>query len=260
MSKKQPSGNVTAGAIMQPTYFPWLGLFDLIDRSDVFVFLDDVQIIKRSWDARNRIKSANGELYLTVPVKKKHRDEMCFNNTEINYEEKWVKKHLKSLELSYRKAPYFQEVYEFVQNILLRQYASLAELNIATIRSIAEKWEVNVDFRKSSDLNVKGKRDQLLVEICETLGIHYYISPQGSAEYIEKDRPAGHFSESSVKLVYQNFKHPFYSQLWGEFTSHLSIIDALMNCGFQGTLEIIRQGRQPNYDVNTFRKLMKQNN
>ena len=87
-------------AIMQPTFFPWIGYFDLIDQVETFVFFDDVQLVKRSWQVRNRIKSANGELFLTIPIKKnKIRDELLISEAEIAYDENWQNKHLKTLNL-----------------------------------------------------------------------------------------------------------------------------------------------------------------
>jgi hypothetical protein len=85
-------------AIMQPTYFPWTGYFDLIDQSDKFVFLDDVQLVRRSWMVRNRIKTSQGPLFLSIPVRKtKHRDEQLLHETEIDYSQNWQKKHLDSI-------------------------------------------------------------------------------------------------------------------------------------------------------------------
>jgi hypothetical protein len=95
-------------AIMQPTFFPWIGYFDLIDQVESFVFYDDVQLVKRSWQVRNRIKSANGELFLTIPIKKnKTRDELLISEAEIAYDENWQSKHLKSIESAYKKADHF---------------------------------------------------------------------------------------------------------------------------------------------------------
>lgn len=244
-------------AIMQPTYLPWIGYFDLIDQVDQFVFLDDVQLVKRSWQVRNRIKTPQGALFLSVPIKKKkHRNDTLIKDTEINYDEYWTNKHLKSLEHYYKKTIYFDEVFHLVKVLLLKKYKYLANLNIDFIQNICVKLKMENCFLKSSELEeIKGNKDKRLTEICIKIGAKEYLSPQGSAIYIEKLRPGGEFPENNIKLFYHNYEHPVYKQLYGNFKSKLCILDLLFNYGFQNALEIIRKGRRDKIFYKEFRKV-----
>jgi hypothetical protein len=174
-------------AIMQPTYLPWLGYFDLIDQVNKFVFLDSVQMAKRSWQVRNRILTKQGELYLTIPIQKqKSRDETLLCDAAISYSEKWIDKHLDSIRFSYAKSPYFAEVFPFVRDLYSAQQATLSEFNIHLIKNISAKIGITTRFYKSSELNqsVDYKKDDLLSAICKTVNADTYLSPTGSAVYI----------------------------------------------------------------------------
>ena len=125
---------------MQPTFLPWIGYFDMMDQVDHFILYDDVQLAKRSWQIRNRIKTAQGELFLTVPVKKtKNRDELLISEAEISYEENWQSKHLKSIEIAYGKAPYFSEVFHFICGLYSAKERFLGDFNSQFIISVSEK-------------------------------------------------------------------------------------------------------------------------
>ena len=233
-------------AIMQPTYLPWIGYFDLIDSVDVFVFLDDVKLEKCSWQVRNRIKNSTGELLLTVPVKKtKNSLDLKINETEINNITNWQKNHLDSIYFSYKRAPYFSEVYPFLESLINSEKVYLKNLNINIIKNIAQRLGIKTKFVVASEMQgVEGKKDTRLVAICNSLGCREYFSPKGSAVYIEAHCPGGMFSEAGIGLKYQNYEHPVYAQLFGEFLPFMSIVDLLFNHGFEKLLEIIRQGRR----------------
>lgn len=243
-------------AIMQPTYLPWIGYFDLIDQVDQFVLLDNVQLAKRSWQVRNRIKTSQGDLFLTVSIKKKeHRADILIKNAEINYEENWTNKHLKSLEFNYKKAAYFREVYDLIYKILSTKHKYLARLNIDIIHSVSKKIGQEVNFIRSSEFKeISGEKDKRLVEICKRIDAKEYLSPQGSAVYMERMRPGGEFVKEKIELFYHNFKHPIYHQLFNGFISHLCILDLLFNYGFDNSLEIIRKGRRPKIYFESYNK------
>ena len=243
-------------SIMQPTYLPWLGYFDLIDRADVFVFYDDVQVVKRSWGVRNKVKTANGPVFLSVPIDKdKHRNERTFFNAQLDYSQNWVEKHLETFRLNYKKASFFEEIFSLLENELIKKPKFLAELNISLIKAIIKFLELNTELRISSEMNnLSGKKENRLIQICERIDADKYLSPQGSSQYIEAEKPGGEFSETEIDLYYQNFVHPTYPQLWGDFVSHLPIVDVLMNCGKEETLRLMRSGQYPNYHYTTFRR------
>lgn len=233
-------------AIMQPTYLPWMGYFDLIDSVDTFVFLDDVQVIKRSWGVRNRIAGQGDGLFLTVPLSgHKHGEGSPFTTTGIDYGQNWTKSHLSSIRHTYSKAPHFEEVFAKLEAILSIEHASIGSLNQAFIIDTASSMGTDTRFLCASELEeVSGRKDDRLLSICRTIGADRYLSALGSADYIEQSAPGGAFGGSGIDLVYHNFIHPQYVQHSDDFTSHLSIVDLLMNCGYDEGREIIRSGRQ----------------
>ena len=244
-------------AIMQPTYLPWLGYFDLIDCVDKFVFLDDVNVLKRSWGVRNRIKTVQGEVYLTVPLlSRMSRDKRLFTNTAIDYCQNWNRKHLKSLTHAYSKSPFFNEIHKSIEKLLTAEHPSIGDLNISIIQWISSKMGIPAEFYRSSDLNnIRGRKDDRLVNICRAFDADQYLSPQGSADYIESEHPGGAITEAGIELYYHNFEHPEYPQLWTPFLSHMCIVDLLMNCGYSQSLDIIRSGRRKMIPCMTFRKM-----
>jgi hypothetical protein len=233
-------------AIMQPTFLPWLGYFDLIDQADIFVFFDDVQLTKRSWQVRNRIKTKNGELYLTVPIKKTGiRDEILICKALISYDEQWQDKILKSVSNNYSKAPFFRDVFIFLSEILSDKHETLSNLNTTIITGISQKIGLETEFIYSSRLNgIEGKKDTRLVNICKAIDADQYISPQSSSIYIEVEKPGGIFNENNITLIYQEYLHPIYRQLHGEFIPYMSIIDLLFNYGFHESCNVIRTGNR----------------
>ena len=176
-------------AIMQPTYLPWAGGFDLLDQVDVFAFYDDVQVVRRSWDVRNRIKTANGELFLTIPIRKtSHRDETVFTTALIDDSRSWRKEHLAAIGHSYRKAVHFDEVFAFVEALIQVDLGVLADFNIHLITSIARRMGMTADLVRVSSLpECAGRKDARLVNICRRLSADAYLSPFGAHAYIERE-------------------------------------------------------------------------
>ena len=237
----------TIAAIMQPTYLPWIGYFDLIDSADTFVFLDDAQVLKRSWGVRNRILAQNGETFLTVPLSgHTHGEGSAFVDTRVDSTQSWAKTHLATIRHAYAKAPHFAEVFANLEALLTADHAIIGALNEDFIATTARRIGITTPFLKSSQLQgVEGRRDDRLVSICRAIGASTYLSAPGSAAYIEQEQEGGAFSGSSVAILYQHFDHPAYPQRQDGFVSHMSIVDLLMNCGYESALEIIRSGRRP---------------
>jgi hypothetical protein len=241
---------------MQPTYLPWMGYFDLMDQVDKFVFFDDVKVSKQSWGVRNRIKTKQGQAYLTVPLKN-YRDHTSrlFSNTGINYDGAWPRKHLKTITQAYSKAPFFKEVFDEFESIFSVSYDTIADLNIAIIQWVAKKIKISTETIRSSIISgIDGHKDVRLTNICRTLGADQYLSPQGSAVYIESERPGGSFPSSGISLFYHNFEHPEYPQAGSPFLSHMCILDLLMNCGYDNALKIIRTGRRDKISCMEYRE------
>jgi hypothetical protein len=242
-------------AVMQPTYNPWLGYFDLMDKVDIFIYLDDVKLVKGSWHVRNRIKTANGEIFLTIPINiKTSSKETLINNAEIK-KTNWRKKHIKSIEQNYRKSKFYDVVFPLVEKLILNDVNILGDFTINFIENVKKVIGIKTKTIRSSELHISGKKDERLVKICQKLNADVYLSPQGSAEYIESKTPGGEFIKNGIKLFYHNYEHPIYNQLYGKFLPYMGIIDLLFNEGFERTLEIIRSGRRKDYDYKEFRKI-----
>jgi hypothetical protein len=217
-------------AIHQPNYIPWLGYFYKIYKSDVFVFLDDVQFTKNSFQNRNRIKTSQGFTWLTEPVLTKGRFGQLTNQVRFNNDIPWKKKHIKTLEQEYRSAKYFDEYFPKLQNVYFKEESkeyTLVEFNIKLIKFICEELGLNRRCEISSELKVVGKSTERLVNICRHLGGDAYLSGSGGNNY--QDEAA--FKDAEIELVYSDFCCPIYHQLWGEFVPNLSIFDYLFNCG-----------------------------
>ena len=230
---------VTA-VVMQPTYLPWLGYFDLIDQADRFVLLDSVQFNTRSWQQRNRIRSREGERWLTVPVLTRHRRRQLISEVEIDGTRDFARSHLKTLAMAYSKAPYFHDYYEGLSTVLNGSERLLANLNISLIRWLCSLLGVEREIVRSSELDVTGTKAELLVACCGVVGADRYLSPEGSRSYIEDDKL---FRERGIELTYHRYNHPNYPQSSGPFVSHLSVLDLLFNVGpYSGA--VIRQGRE----------------
>ena len=222
--------------IAQPTYLPWLGYFELIATADVVVFLDTVQFEKQSWQCRNRLKGSNGQpFWLSVPLME---HALATSLREIRISPKqgtWRKKHLRSIEIQLGAGPYFRELFPRVQTWLNTEYEYLADLNIDGIKMFSEMLALSPRFVRASELNPKGHKTELVVDLCRQVGADRYYSSAGSKEYLEERL----FTETGVELTYQAWEHPTYRQRGDGFVSHLSALDALMNIGPQATHALI---------------------
>jgi len=213
-------------AIHQPQYLPWLGYFDKMINSDVFCYLDNVQYKKNEWQNRNRIKTANDWQWLTVPVL--YRFPQKINEVKVNNPSKWQRKHLQAIITNYKKAPYFNDYFPFFEQTLERSWECIAELNIHLTEGF--KAFLGLENKKTviaSDLNLRADPTDRLIDICRAVGADTYLAGQDGAKYMELDR----FKANEIEVIFQDYTHPGYPQLFGEFQSHMSIIDLLFNCG-----------------------------
>ena len=222
--------------IMQPTYLPWAGYFNLMATADFFVFLDDVQFEKQSWQNRNRILLNGQPHWLTVPVKRNHLSDQV-KDIIVDDQRNWRKKHLELLRHTYTRHPYAGEMLEHVSGSLQHSTNQLSDLNVNFIRNTAKLLNLNPKFVYSSELNIHGARSEKLLSICNQLDCNRYLSPRGSADYLAEDAV---FDNSNVVLEFQNFDPQLYSQ-HGEpsFVSHLSVVDVLANLGKTLTREYV---------------------
>ncbi len=152
-------------SIMQPTYLPWVGYFELIHKAEYFVFFDDVQFVKKSWHHRNKIATPCGELMLTVPVLSKGKRFQLLNQVQINNNEKWRKKHLKSIAINYSKSKYFDKYYNELETFYSKQYEFLVDLNIDIISFLCNCLGIETKFYRSSILDIDGEREKKIINI-----------------------------------------------------------------------------------------------
>jgi hypothetical protein len=215
-------------AIMQPTYLPWAGYFNLIANVDTFVFLDDVQFDRRSWQSRNRIFDGGHVAWLTSPVKKAKRETLIYN-IELAEGANWQQIHIKKVQLNYANAPFFNDVAPILDALIEASSKKLSIINQILIRTTCQVLGINTTLINASDLNVSGARSEHLLNICRALGCDQYLSPQGSKVYLSQD---GAFSNSGVDLTFQEYSpEPYLQKQSKEFVSHLSIIDVIANIG-----------------------------
>jgi hypothetical protein len=221
---------------MQPTYMPWAGYFNLIARADVFVFLDDVQFEKQSWQNRNRVLVNGAAHWLTVPVRRKHLED-TINTIEVDDSRGWRRKHFELLKNNYARHPYSDKMLDLASKILNPEVQGLCDLNIGIIKNIASELGFNPHFEISSNLGIRGQRSQRLLDICEYFRCDTYLSPQGAAQYIIDD---GVLSKGFVNLEFQAFDIKEYPQKGASiFAGNMSILDVLANLGGEGTRQYV---------------------
>jgi len=231
---------VTA-AIMQPTFLPWLGYFALIEKVDVFIFLDNVQFDKRSWQQRNRYKTAQGVKWMTVPVLSKGKYEQEIREVEIDRSSGFPGKLLETLRHEYRKTPHFAEVFPWLQDQFSRLDAwdwRLGEMNMALIQGICGRLGLRANFRRASELPAEGAKAERLYHLCRAVGASRYVSPPGSSDYLEESTV---FQDHGIPVDYFQYEHPVYAQPGDAFESHLSIIDLMFNVGAEAA-SFVRAG------------------
>ncbi len=233
-------------SVMQPTYLPWLGYFDLIDTADKFVFLDNVKLGKSDWHVRNRIKSAQGALMLSVAVSTpKGRSDTLICETEFKQGHHWRKKHLKSIFTNYRKSMFFEQFYPVLEEYYNQNEINLSKFNIGMVIKLCQILGIKTPLLLASEIDgIGGVKDERLISLCQKLSCDEYLSPIGSMNYLEKNSPGGELVKGGIELYYHQFTHPEYNQLYSGFISHLSIIDALFNIGPEETLMLIRSSRR----------------
>ena len=214
-------------AAHQPAYLPWLGYFEKIARADVFVYLDTVQFEKNSFTNRNKIKTSQGAQWLTIPVKTKGHIGNTLRNTFLNDTQNWRIKHLKSVEMNYRKSPYFQELFPKLQTLLICQETNLSELCWNQLQFWLTELDIKTKLVKSSELQVTTRKSDLVLDLCQHFVADQYLSGALGKNYLDENA----FLQAGITIEYQDFKHPIYPQLWGEFEPYMGIVDYWMNCG-----------------------------
>ncbi len=227
--------------IHQPEHMPWLGFFHKVFQADIFIVLDNIQFRKNYFQNRNKIrtKSKEGWSWITVPVS------FCFgdliNDVTVNKTDgRWKRKYWDTIEQSYCKADYFKTYSEELKSILEIEWQELGQLNLTLIKKIFEFLDLKKEVLLSSELNVIGESSDLLLKICKKLNASHYVSGISGKEYLDIEN----FISSGINVTFQEFYHPIYNQLHGDFISCMSVIDLLFNHG-EKSLDIINGVNTP---------------
>lgn len=215
-------------AIHQPEYLIWLGLIDKIAQADIFVILDNVQFEKNNFQNRNKIRTKDGWAWLTIPLKK-HPFLTLIQDIEIASDNNWQKKQLNLIKSNYHQAPFFQLYYSRLENIILEDHGSLAALNMELMKFVLEEFGITTSIVRSSEFNLP--KDDFKINanltICKFLNADTYLSGSGGKSYLDSSK----FVTANIKVKFQEFQHPIYSQQFEPFIPCMSSIDLLFNYG-----------------------------
>ena len=213
--------------IAQPTFFPWIGYYNIIKNSNMFVFLDNVKFEKHSWQMRNRVKNSSkhsdSEVWMSVPTKGVTNNTLI-KDVIIDNTKNWKQKHVKTLKNNYSKS--FQEI-KFLTQIYDNEWNKLADFNIESITKCCQYLGIKTKLIKASDLLATGKKGDLVLNICKELNANEYFSTIGSKDYLEDYRDS--FEDARIKITYHNYTHPIYKQKGNNFLPNLSILDLILS-------------------------------
>ena len=223
--------------VLQPGYLPWLGFFDQMRRADVFVYYDDVQFDKHGWRNRNRIKTPNGPLWLTVPVRHHDLGQPLIMDALIDNTSGWSRKHAASLRQYYAKAPHAQRYLPELEALLQRPWTHIVDLDLAAVDLMRGWLGITTEVHRASQTGVAGGQSERLVKLCQHFGATRYLSGSAARDYLEVPL----FEEAGVNVAWQDYRHPVYPQQYGPFVAHLSAIDLMFNCGDESA-EILKGG------------------
>jgi hypothetical protein len=221
--------------ILQPGYLPWLGFFDQMRRADVFVYYDDVQYDTHGWRNRNRIKTADGPIWLTVPVRHSGLGRPRILDVEIDGRAAWARKHVASIRQAYAGAPFLARYLPALEAVLHQKRDRLVDLDLAVVGLMSEWLGIGPRVVRASEIGIGGGQSERLLQICQHFGATEYLSGSAARDYL--DEPL--FERKGIAVSWQDFDHPVYPQRHGAFVPYLSAIDLLLNCGddARGVLE-----------------------
>lgn len=213
-------------SIHQPAYLPWLGYFDKIARADLFIWLDNVQFQKNSFQNRNKILTKDGPVWLTVPVRTSGvLYETPLKEVEIDNGRNWRAKHLASIRMNYNKAPNFTDYFPGLARFYEREWPTLDRLCWEMLAHFNALLGVKTPIRRASELNAAGAKSDLILDLCRKAGATTYLSGALGRDYLD----LASFAKAGIAIEFQDYKHPSYHQVYPGFVSALAVVDVLMN-------------------------------
>lgn len=221
--------------IHQPDFLPYLGFFERLLHADVFVLLDNAKP-SRGWTCRDKIKTPNGAIWISLSVKNTP-DDTPICETELSEDIDWRTKHINILRENYRKSPYFAEIFPEIEQLYAYPCTKLLDFNRASIELLMRLFDIRIETVVATSLSPEGKSNELNVDILKKIGADRYLSGSGARAYFRPEP----FAEAGIEVLWQDFQHPVYSQLYGDFVPYLSSIDLLLNCGIDESRKILRK-------------------
>jgi hypothetical protein len=212
----------------------YLGLYHKIALADEYIYMDTVKYTKQDFINRNKIKTPQGYLWLTIPVLTNGSDNIMINEIKIDNNQKWKEKHWKSIKNFYQKAPYFNLYAEFFEYLYSRKWEYLSDFNYYLLNYVLWKLKINTKVYKMSEYNFQGKKSDLVLDMCKQIKADLYIFGKMGVDYADVNS----FKDNNIEIYFQDYNHPKYNQQYGEFESYMSVIDLLFNEG-NNSLNII---------------------
>lgn len=213
-------------SIHQPAYLPWLGYFDKIARADLFIWLDNVQFQKSSFQNRNKILTKDGPVWLTVPMRTSGvLYETPLKDVEIDNSKNWRVKHLSSIKMNYGKAPRFGDCFPALSRFYEREWLTLDRLCWDMLEYFNTLLGVKTPVRRASEMNADGAKSDLILDLCKKAGATTYLSGALGRDYLDVES----FSAAGIAVEFQDYKHPTYQQAYPGFTPNLAVVDLIMN-------------------------------
>jgi hypothetical protein len=219
----------------QPQYIPYIAFFNKISKADVFVFVDNIQFNRKSWQQRTLIRCNNAPLYLTIPVSKKGKYDQLINEVEI-IDDGWRKKHWKTIYLSYHKTPYFDLYKNDLEYFYSREWKYLSDFTSNLIKYFIDA--IGIEFKKiytGSELGIIGEKTNLLIDICRKTGCNTYLSGSGAKAYVDEQL----LRDNNLKHVFNEFIPVTYKHYGNSSIDGLGIIDVMFMHGPK-TIDIIK--------------------
>lgn len=223
--------------IHQPDFMPYLGFFDRLLKADIYVVFDNVQYVRssRGWTSRDKIKTQNGEKWISVSTQKAARD-TAINQILLSKDGGWREDNLNLIHENYKKSPYYGEIMAYISELYNFQCERMMDFNLQSIKMLLQLFDIHIDIVIASELKPTGKSNTLIIDIMKKLGCTKYLSGVGARDYYVPEL----YEQAGIEVIWQDFKHPVYKQQYEGFIPYLSSIDMLFNCGIEESRRLLR--------------------
>ena len=224
--------------IHQPDFLPYLGFFHRLLQADLWVILDNVQFVRKGcgWQHRDKIKTPGGEKWITISVQKS-KLATPINEVILSKDVDWRNNHLNLIKQNYKKAEFFNEIFPYIEELYRFNCFKMVDFNLKSIKLLLGLFDIKIEYVTASTLDVEGRNNEFLANILKKVRATSYLSGVGAKDYFKQEP----FDQAKIKVIWQEFVHPVYHQLFGEFIPYLSSIDLLFNCGIKESREILRR-------------------